>query len=166
VIIVRLWLAATHAVVTHKRRAVAWYNCQMTSKLNVQPIMSLILPPWQYYKKIVDCEVPFMYSSVFWDTLSCNPLKAGRLFCLRASCWFFPWLILQPWRWRRHSSKTLVDLTDEQHYIPEDRTLHNHCCENLKFCFLLCSVLLSQHVYVVQYFVISALEERAASISI
>jgi hypothetical protein len=25
-----------------------------------------------------------------------------------------------------------VKLTFNRHYIPEDRTLHNHCCENLK----------------------------------
>jgi hypothetical protein len=31
------------------------------------------------------------------------------------------------------SSEMSVDLQwTTRHYIPEDRTLHNHCCENLK----------------------------------
>jgi hypothetical protein len=33
------------------------------------------------------------------------------------------------------SSKTSVDFRRTTWcYIPEDRTLHNHCCENLKSC--------------------------------
>jgi hypothetical protein len=32
-----------------------------------------------------------------------------------------------------YSSRILADFQrTTQHYIPEDRTLHNHCCENLK----------------------------------
>jgi hypothetical protein len=33
------------------------------------------------------------------------------------------------------SSETLVDFQRAtQCYVPEDSTLHNHCCENLKSC--------------------------------
>jgi hypothetical protein len=52
-------------------------------------------------------------------------------FCLLpASCWYLPWLILSPWKLGRHvPSKCLLT---SRRYIPEDRTLHSHRCENLK----------------------------------
>jgi hypothetical protein len=52
-------------------------------------------------------------------------------FCLLpASCWYLPWLILSPSKWSRHvPSKCRLTA---RRYIPEDRTLHSHCCENFK----------------------------------
>jgi hypothetical protein len=50
------------------------------------------------------------------------------------SRWFRDWLILRPWRLRRCSSETSVNFQRTiRRYVPEDRTLHNHRCENLKF---------------------------------
>jgi hypothetical protein len=52
---------------------------------------------------------------------------------LLACATFLVWLTLRSWRWRRCSSETSVDFQrTTQHYIPEDRTLHNHRWENLK----------------------------------
>jgi hypothetical protein len=35
-------------------------------------------------------------SSIFWDITPCSPLNGS------ASRWFRAWLIIRPWRWRRH----------------------------------------------------------------
>jgi hypothetical protein len=51
-----------------------------------------------------------MKNSVFWDITPCSPLKVKRRFRWTyrkqglpfASFWFLAWLILRPWRWRRH----------------------------------------------------------------
>jgi hypothetical protein len=48
-------------------------------------------------------------SSVFWDITLCNPLKVNG----------------------RFGGKLHLNLQGRRH-IPEDRTLHNHLCENLK----------------------------------
>jgi hypothetical protein len=50
------------------------------------------------------------------------------------SCWFLAWLILWPRRWRRQVAlNSGVDFQwTTQRCILEDRTLHNHYCENLK----------------------------------
>jgi hypothetical protein len=46
---------------------------------------------------------------------------------------FLPRLILRSWTWRRCFSETSVDFQQtSRRYIPEDSTLHNHRCENLK----------------------------------
>jgi hypothetical protein len=51
----------------------------------------------------------------------------------RSSCWSLHWLIIRPWTWKRHSSETSIDFQrTTRHYIPEDRNLYNHLCENLK----------------------------------
>jgi hypothetical protein len=89
-------------------------------------------------------------SSVFWDITPCSPLKVNWRFggtCrlhlqgrrvsqvrnLLVAC-FLAWLILRPWRWGSHvTPETSVDFQrTTQRYIPEDLTLHNHHCENLK----------------------------------
>jgi hypothetical protein len=51
-----------------------------------------------------------------------------------AMAWPLPWLTLQPLIMQVTCfSKTLVDFQQTTHYfIPQDRTLHNHCCENHK----------------------------------
>jgi hypothetical protein len=50
-----------------------------------------------------------MNNYICWNITLCNPLKVNRhlagkcLLCLlTASCWFLAWLILRPWRCRRH----------------------------------------------------------------
>jgi hypothetical protein len=98
-----------------------------------------------------------MKSTIFWDIASCSPLKVnrrfgrtyrlhlhGRICRARYQCdsrwqaefhllshWYLARLI-RPWR-RRCYSETSVDFQrTTRRYIPEDSTLHNHCCENLK----------------------------------
>jgi hypothetical protein len=86
-------------------------------------------------------------SSIFWYVTPCNPLQVNRCFggmcrlhlqgklCLPpASCWLLAWVIFRIWRWRRY-----VPLKDRpylkqatRHHIPQDRTLYNHGCENLR----------------------------------
>jgi hypothetical protein len=52
---------------------------------------------------------------------------------LPASRWFLAWRTLQSWRWRTYSSEASVDFQQAtRRYIPEDRTFHNHRCENFK----------------------------------
>lgn len=54
---------------------------------------------------------------------------ASTLCWLAALCWILAWFTLHPWSWRQnlgwHSSDYMV-------LYPEDRTLLNHHCENLK----------------------------------
>jgi hypothetical protein len=54
--------------------------------------------------------------------------------CHLLSRWFLTPLIVTPWRWRRYvPPKMSVEFQrTTRRYIPEDRTLHNHRCENLK----------------------------------
>jgi hypothetical protein len=98
-----------------------------------------------------------------WDITPCSPLKVNRHFggtcrlhlqgrkisrtrkqreskrktVLLANCFHarvLVRLILQPWRWRRYVSVTSVDFQrTTQCYIPEDSSLHNHQCRNLKY---------------------------------
>jgi hypothetical protein len=64
--------------------------------------------------------------------LTVRPASRGTA-CQLLSCWFLARIIFRPWRWRRCSSETSVDFQrTTQRYTPEDRTLHNHRCENLK----------------------------------
>jgi hypothetical protein len=73
---------------------------------------------------------------IFWDTMPYSPLEVKRRFggtYRLLSCWFLARLILRPLRWRRCSSETSVTFQRAtRRYIPEDSTLHNHRCENLK----------------------------------
>jgi hypothetical protein len=89
-------------------------------------------------------------SSVFWDITPCSPFTVCRLFggvcCLhlqswrkskpskqpvwsrqQASCWLLAWLILQPWRWRRHlppkRQHTLNRIHGVIQHIPTDGTI-------------------------------------------
>jgi hypothetical protein len=46
---------------------------------------------------------------------------------------FHTWLILRPWRRRRHvPPKRELTFNGILRYLPEARTLHKHRCENLK----------------------------------
>jgi hypothetical protein len=56
-------------------------------------------------------------SSSFWNITSCSPLKVKIVGFVLVSCLAFSSVDFQ---WTT------------QHYIPEERTLHNHRCENLK----------------------------------
>jgi hypothetical protein len=42
-----------------------------------------------------------MKSSIFWNIMPFSPLKVNR-HLLPASRWLLGWLILHPWRWKRH----------------------------------------------------------------
>jgi hypothetical protein len=77
-----------------------------------------------------------MNSSVLWGITPSSPLKVNRRFkgtcCLPpASCRCLAWLILRPL-----SSMFHVAPKRRLTYIPEDKTPHNHCSENLK-CFIM-----------------------------
>jgi hypothetical protein len=52
---------------------------------------------------------------IFWDTMPCSELKVNRRFGGAYS-----------------SETSFYFQRATRHYIPEDRTLHNHRCENLK----------------------------------
>jgi hypothetical protein len=57
---------------------------------------------------------------------------SSKLCLLPASCWFLIWLTLQPEMEDTCPSGTSVDFqVTTWRYIPEDRTVHNHCCDNL-----------------------------------
>jgi hypothetical protein len=72
-----------------------------------------------------------MKGIIFWDITPCSPLRGNFL---PASWLFLACLDLLPWRWRRYvlpkRRLTLNGLHDA--ISPEDNTLHNHRCENLK----------------------------------
>jgi hypothetical protein len=87
----------------------------------------------------------YLKSSVFWDIMSCIPLKVNRRFGGTYR------LIIQDRRISQarnqceagrkkssYSSETSVDFQrTTRRYIPEGRTLHKHRCENLKSCSML-----------------------------
>jgi hypothetical protein len=98
-----------------------------------------------------------MKSSIFWDITACSPLKVNwrfggtcrlhlqgprisrtrnqrerrwqaELSCHLLSLWFLPWLILRPWRWRRHiPPKRLLTLNGLHGFIFQKM-------ESLKLC--------------------------------
>jgi hypothetical protein len=89
-------------------------------------------------------------SSVFWDILPCSPLNVTDvseehvasifrteegLCLLFAPSWCLAWLILRTWRWKRHAPPKRLSVLQwsVKHYISEDRSVHNHRSENLKF---------------------------------
>jgi hypothetical protein len=75
-----------------------------------------------------------------WDITPCSPLKANRSFggTLLVTCF----MLVSWWAYSSTlnmeatcSSETTFDFQrTTKRYIIEDRTLHNHCCENLKSC--------------------------------
>jgi hypothetical protein len=74
------------------------------------------------------------------DIMPCSPLKVNRRFegtyCLHLhllSRWYLAQFI-QPWRWRRYipPKRRLTFSGLHGVNIPEDSTIHNHRCENLK----------------------------------
>jgi hypothetical protein len=74
-------------------------------------------------------------STIFWDITPCSPLKANRRFVATYR------LHLQGRRIRRTRNHR-ENRWQAQGYIPEDSTLHNHCCKNLKSYMFIMSLLL------------------------
>jgi hypothetical protein len=67
-------------------------------------------------------------SPIFWDIKPCSKQSL-----LPASRWLLAWLILRHWSWGDMLLRNVNWLsTDYTALYPEDRTLHNHCSENLK----------------------------------
>jgi hypothetical protein len=79
-----------------------------------------------------------MKNSVFWDITSCSLLRVkqhfrgicpinlqgrrisharNQLYLLTASLWLLVWLILLPWRWRRHGSPKRRLASNELHLV-------------------------------------------------
>jgi hypothetical protein len=89
-----------------------------------------------------------MNSYIFWDIPPCSLLKVNRRFrgtwkqvesragpaCHLLSRWSLVRVILSTMKMEAaYTSKTSVDFQrTARRYIPEDRTLYNHCCENLR----------------------------------
>jgi hypothetical protein len=74
-------------------------------------------------------------SSIFWGITPC-PLKANLHFGETCCLYLQGRRISQPRNQHEAGSKHVQRTT--RRYIPEDRTLHNFCCENLKsgVCFV------------------------------
>jgi hypothetical protein len=90
--------------------------------------------------------------SIFWDVKPCNPLKVNRRFGGNMAC---PSSRSKNKRnkkpvWKQVatlkvetacSSETSVDFQRTTwRYIPEDRTIHNNWCENLKNVIKMCRI--------------------------
>jgi hypothetical protein len=86
-----------------------------------------------------------MKNSIFWDITQRSLVKVDQHFSGTyrfhlqrglppALCWFLAWLTLQPWRWRQYVPLTCQLTFTGLHSIISQkiRSLHNHCCENLK----------------------------------
>lgn len=72
-------------------------------------------------------------SSLYWNVMLCSPLKVIRCFERTYRKQSFASYLLH-WRWwHNFSQKHQLTLNGLQWYIPNDWTLHNYCCENLKF---------------------------------
>jgi hypothetical protein len=92
------------------------------------------------------CYLRVMYLYIFWDIPPCSHLKVNRRF--GGTCWLhLPGRRISQARNQReagsmnsslkmeaiYSSATSVQIQrTTRRYIPEDRTLHNHRCENLR----------------------------------
>jgi hypothetical protein len=87
-----------------------------------------------------------MKSIIFWDMTLCSLLSVSRRFGgtyhLHLACWFIAELITSTLKMEAIcSSKMSVDTQQAtQRHIPDDDTLHNHHCGNLK-SYKMCYVL-------------------------
>jgi hypothetical protein len=68
-----------------------------------------------------------------WRISQARIQREVRLCLPPASYWFLAWLTLQSWRrsWQAPPKVGRFSM-DYTGLYPEDRTLHNHCCENLE----------------------------------
>jgi hypothetical protein len=95
-------------------------------------------------------------NSLFCDTMPCSPLKLSWYFVGKCHIHLLGQRI-RPAKSRQQadiSSKTLYDFQRTTgHYIPEYRTLHNHCC------FLMCTwfIMLTRSILVPIYYTVAAL---------
>jgi hypothetical protein len=71
-------------------------------------------------------------STIFWDITQCSPLCVNRRF---GGSWFLAQLIFSTLKMEAICSSKMSVETQRttRRYIPEDDTLHNHRCENLKY---------------------------------
>jgi hypothetical protein len=78
----------------------------------------------------------WMKSSIFWDITPCSPLKVNKHFALLATCFNAGFLADYSSTLKmeaKYSSETSDDFQrTTRRYNSEDRTPHNHRCENLK----------------------------------
>jgi hypothetical protein len=84
------------------------------------------------YFHFINCQISrsqistLLKSTIFWDITLCSPLRVnrcfGRTYCLH--------LQARKINWARNQ---IDSQRSTLRYIPEDGTLHNHRCENLKF---------------------------------
>jgi hypothetical protein len=69
---------------------------------------------------------------VFWNMVPCSLVEANKQAVYTLLAWLFAWFALEPWRWRRRVlPKRWLTFNGTRHYMPEDRSLHDHRCENL-----------------------------------
>jgi hypothetical protein len=81
-------------------------------------------------------------NSVFWDITPCTFVDSQQTFqrnmspssCHLLQAGFLLGLFFGLWRWRRYvpPKRRLNFKRTTRCYIPDDRTLHNHRCENLR----------------------------------
>jgi hypothetical protein len=94
-----------------------------------------------------------MTSPVFWNITLCSPVKVNRHFrgtcrllfqlCLLAiSRWFLAWLIIRPWRWKRHVPPKLRLAFNGCMALYSRRSLqqsqNSHCCTGCGRCQIIC----------------------------
>jgi hypothetical protein len=131
----------------------SWY----TVRLN-QNCHKFYVNIWLLFIKLITLK-----SSVFWDITLCNPLKVNRYFKRTYGLHLQGWRVSQERNYYETGSKqrlltscfmivscvayssimkTEVTYSSERsvdspqttwHYVPENRTFHNHYCGNLKF---------------------------------
>jgi hypothetical protein len=101
------------------------------------------LKSWRYidFMHYINCtyrvknEIYILKSSIYWDITLCSPLKVSRRF--RGTYRSLLQGRMSRARYEHESrwqAETSVDFQrTTQRYIPEDRTPHNHRCEDLKF---------------------------------
>jgi hypothetical protein len=77
---------------------------------------------------------------VFWDVTPYSPLKSASVLALLDAYFMLISYVAYSLALKMEvtcSSEMLLDFQQTiQLYIPEDGTLYNHCCENLKSCML------------------------------
>jgi hypothetical protein len=95
-----------------------------------KPVVTPLVKKSSAFIKPEVCILFFAKAPHHWRVSQARVHQEAELDLLPTSWWFPSWLNLESWRWRR---KTLADFQwTTRRYIPEDKSLHNHSCENLK----------------------------------